>query len=121
MTTTIQNSHITRRRCHTSAFPALKRVPADSNPAIGGDCSARWKFVPRAVRFAADTFFDALGDRQEGTYRLHGQYKPDAQASACIFCVAMECTRLRIGLVLVRFHLPIALAKDVPRANGLAH
>ena len=35
----------------------------------------------------------SLGDRQEGTYRLHGQYKPDAQASACIFCVAMECTR----------------------------
>jgi len=39
---------------------------------------------------------------------LHGQYKPDAQASACIFCVAMECTRLRVGLVLVCFHLPIA-------------
>src|SRR5439155_18587468 len=33
--------------------------------------------------------------------RLHGQYKPDAQASACIFCVPMECTRLRVGLVLV--------------------
>src|SRR5439155_5518538 len=76
------------------------------------DCSARWKFAPRAVRSAADTFFDALGDRPEGTYRLRGQYKPDAQASACIFCVAMECTRLRVGLVLVCFHLPFALEGD---------
>src|SRR5439155_462644 len=50
-----------------------------------------------------------LGDRQEGTYRLHGQYKPDAQASACVFCVAMECTRLRVGLVLVCVHLPITI------------
>src|SRR5439155_15954037 len=56
-----------------------------------------------------------LGDRPEGTYRFHGQYQPDAQASACIFCVAMECTRLRVGLVLVCFHLPIALTRGKSR------